>query len=114
MIEVLDLRQCKIVGANQRYAFASKKVLTQEYRDFVYYVFSKTTRPPIKLFGEKIKLQIHVTTNLDIDNALKGIIDGVSTALGFNDNKIMMLEVFKTNKLKRKDSDSIRVYLEVL
>ena len=76
----------------------------KDYQERVYYAAKATgqsIRPPVCI---TLCLIMGSRRRLDIDNALKLIIDGLATALEFDDADVTELHVYKYQSLGRGDN----------
>jgi len=89
-VVILDLENIKLVSVNAKY-MNKNFILTKEYRKF-----KKTIKDNAKKtqLSAPQHLKIYMETALDIDNAVKPILDGLENVLG-NDRNVCRLELIK-------------------
>lgn len=107
--KILDLSLPKLPSINQKY-ISRRFVVSKAYRDFKELVFYSTKSfdaTGIKEFA----IMISIKTRIDIDNAIKPILDAVSQKVKFNDKDISMLQVFKSKISTKKESDHVCVFI---
>ena len=108
MIKILDIENIKLVSVNAKYQNKSF-TLSKDYRNF---------KKTIEMFTKDIKIKkpqrvlIEMETALDIDNAVKPILDSIEKVFG-NDKHVQELIINKT-PIKRGKAGRLKIYAETI
>jgi len=90
-MRVIDLDNFKLVSVNRKYTIARnarKLILSGEYRTFKEQIGFFCKRD-IQFESKPLSMRIHHSSNLDVDNPVKCIIDGLQEAGVIQNDKLI-------------------------
>jgi len=93
----------KIIGNNQRYAYRSKKINTQVYENFkteIGWLCKQQNKNKPMLEG-KVEIMLLYNSGLDIDNLMKGILDGLQGIVYKNDSQIKRARIEECKQIEK-------------
>lgn len=114
MFKAIEIDEIHLKSINDKFTKTKtgKFTLTAKYRIFKQILDFKVKRPP-KIIKPPYKIIIYQKTYLDIDNAIKPIIDSLKNRVIIDDNDVEALHVYK-EKRKRGAASSLVVYVDSL
>ena len=93
----------KIIGNNQRYAYRSKKINTQVYENFKTEIgwLCKQQNKNKPMLDGKVEIMLLYNSGLDIDNLMKGILDGLQGIVYKNDSQIKRARIEECKQIEK-------------
>ena len=93
----------KIIGNNQRYAYRSKKINTQVYENFKTEIgwLCKQQNKNKPMLDGKVEIMLLYNSGLDIDNLMKGILDGIQGIVYKNDSQIKRARIEECKQIEK-------------